>query len=281
MVFFDIASSWHRIYALYVEALLRYGSGLADADATVGDDSACYLGRWLAANESRYSALPDYLTLREVHAVFHRQADKATREATRSGADHDEMIESLRTASQAVVAAIAAFSVATGAKQGSGRGQPAAPKDCPIHAYQLGVEVIDEQHAALARLTGFLAGDPGAKLCASGNPEVLAELASLAELHFKTEEIYMRHIAMPRGELAAHVAAHRSILDTLHKLGANAAEMEQLTVGDILPKFSRWFAGHLIDFDYAMKVAQADAVPGAGADTQITGRRAAGPLMQD
>lgn len=125
--------------------------------------------------------------------------------------------------------------------------------ECPVGKYKLGIPVIDDQHQALAALTTRLMENPSEKFSGMDNAELIHELALLTDLHFKTEELYMRSIQLPSIELQKHVAAHQRILNNLSSLSTNAGNLELLTIGDVIPKFAHWFSGHLIDYDYSLK----------------------------
>jgi nitrogenase subunit NifH len=62
-------STWKRKLVLYI-ATPDHSLKVAE----VGADNKCELGQWIAGDGSKYSSLPEFKTLREEHAHFHKAA---------------------------------------------------------------------------------------------------------------------------------------------------------------------------------------------------------------
>jgi hemerythrin len=80
-----------------------------------------------------------------------------------------------------------------------------------------------------------------------------SEITSAVELHFDTEEAYMRKICLPQSSYSRHVGEHEKILDALYRIGAHAADLKSVGVADLLGYLRRWFGGHLMDSDFEIK----------------------------
>lgn len=255
MIFFEIAISWHTIYALYVEAVLKYvGPSKGTADS-LHDEHSCYLGRWMHKVETEFSALREFENLRLKHNRFHEIATAAIGAASlneAAPASLDESIGAVRLSSHSVVDAILSLERAVTREEGKSLEAP-TQLECPVRKYRLGIPIIDDQHYALVGLARKLMERPSEKLSDAENIELIAELTALTHLHFMTEEIYMQSIQVPPLELKKHQAEHKQILDRLTGLSTNAGKFETLTTADIIPQFARWFSGHLIDYDYSLK----------------------------
>jgi hemerythrin-like metal-binding protein len=255
MLFYDIAPHWHRVYALHVEALLKYCGPSGDAIHTLPGAHACYLGKWIENADKAYAASPDFLELKACHDAFHELTDQALREADQNRNNAfwlTRMTDRLHRASILVTEALARWDSAVN----PGR-QAAVPSshatDCPMAQYQTGIRIIDEQHEALSALSKMLLENASEKITYQENAVILSELAALTALHFDTEEIYMECIQLPPLELEKHKAQHKQILSRLFALCDNAEELSHYTIADLMPKFALWFKDHLIDYDYSLK----------------------------
>lgn len=269
MIFFDVAAHWHKIYALHLEMRTAYGADDVPAPESVCADENCYLGRWIHGRGQQFAALPDFIALRLQHAAFHAIACEMVNAFKQGDLAAGQQIKAtrFRTTSAAVIAALDVLSAEIDRLEAGQR--PLQPSSdpvgefCPINAIKIGVPELDGQHASLAALARLLMANPLSKLSGDQIPELLVELTSLVALHFDTEELYMRHAGMPAGQLAQHVAAHRTILEGFRQISTGADKVELISVSDILPKVGRWFLDHLLDYDYGIK----PLVSGANGET--------------
>jgi hemerythrin-like metal-binding protein len=255
MIFSDIATHWHRVYALHVEALLKYSGPSGNAIHVLPDAHACYLGKWLSGTGKAYAAFPDFLELKACHDAFHELTDQALREAAQNRNNAiwlTRMSDHLHRASLQVTEALARLdSVINPGRRAADVSSHAT--DCPTGQYRTGIRIIDEQHEALTALTKRLWENASEKITYQENMVILRELAALTALHFDTEEVYMECIQLPPLELEKHKAQHKQILSRLFALCDNAEELSHYTIADLMPKFALWFKDHLIDYDYSLK----------------------------
>jgi hemerythrin-like metal-binding protein len=255
VIFFDIAAYWHKIFSLYVEAVLKYVSSSEEAGEAIHDVSSCYLGKWMSGAGSCFSLMPEFQQLNIIHSDFHdfaTDAIQAANEKRSSAAWLSQTINTLRQSSFTVIEALATLDAAI-ATESVVNQDTTLEIDCPISKFKLGVSVIDDQHQALAALAQRLMENPSVKFSDQDNAELVTQLAALTALHFKTEEIYMRSIQLPPLELKKHMAEHQRIVDSLFLLSESTGHVEQLTTADLKPKFTHWFTNHLIDYDYSLK----------------------------
>jgi hemerythrin-like metal-binding protein len=253
MVFFDIADYWHRVFALYIEAVVKYVAPSDHHADMVHDECSCYLGQWLA--KAQYASVPEFENLHLKHHRFHEIATSVIQAANQKNVTPawlDEAIEALRQSSYAEIDAISALNRIVSPQVECDQ-DSSDEIDCPIRQYKLGVPIIDDQHYALVGLARRLMECPSAAFSDAENVELVTQLAILTGLHFKTEEIYMWSIQVPPVEMQNHMAAHKRILDSLTRLSVHAGQFEHLTIGDVIPKFVHWFSDHLIDYDYSLK----------------------------
>lgn len=257
MSYLELAVYWHSIYALYVEAALKY---TALSDETVNflhDAKTCYLGRWMSRADAAMAARPEFQVLAACHDRFHAITEQLIDEINRKSVDHahlDAMIEQVRQASRDVMAAIVGLGKVLSRIDDTEQlsGDLAYDPACPLSVHEVGIPVIDLQHRTLARMAKSLVQHPESRLDDHDSKEFLAELVSLTDIHFRTEEIYMRSIQLPPGELQRHISEHQRILKSLLSLSENAGEL-QATASSLVPQLFRWFSDHLIDYDYSLK----------------------------
>ncbi len=146
-------------------------------------------------------------------------------------------------------------------------------------SFDTGLPEIDEQHRRLVQLLNSLASHIA---FGSGVPEVsvlLDELADYAVYHFETEEsIWHAHFSGDPLEVA-HLASHRSFVDTVAKL-RHAGTIQSLdsVLEAILAFLTRWLAAHILESDrrlalivLAVRSGMPLAVAKAHADAEMQG----------
>jgi methyl-accepting chemotaxis protein len=106
---FDEAINAHSAWKIKLAMYIRR----PDGSIKVGDvcvDNKCALGRWIYGEGAKWSHLPQYETLKEEHARFHRSAGEVVKKADKG----ENMVEEVAlgstsefaSASSAVVKAI-------------------------------------------------------------------------------------------------------------------------------------------------------------------------------
>ena len=74
MIDFDIAKTWHKLFAEHLELIAHGAIEEELTEASVCDDRACKLGKWLDGPAHAMSNLPSYTELRRHHRHFHQSA---------------------------------------------------------------------------------------------------------------------------------------------------------------------------------------------------------------
>ena len=110
MDFFDQAIAAHSAWKTKLRQYISHHDGsLKLADIAV--DNKCELGQWIHGEGSRYSKLPEYATLKNEHARFHKAAADVVRKADSGQSVAEEVAlggkSDFSAASSAVVLAIA------------------------------------------------------------------------------------------------------------------------------------------------------------------------------
>jgi len=77
---FDEAIATHSAWKQKLSAYLRNPDHSINP-AILESDSVCELGKWIAANATRYRDHADFTTLRREHAAFHKAAADIVRRA--------------------------------------------------------------------------------------------------------------------------------------------------------------------------------------------------------
>lgn len=109
---FDDAIKAHSAWKMKLSTYLKKPNGSLKA-AEIQPDNKCNLGQWIHGEGKKWAALPEYTTLKNEHARFHKAAaqvvtkgdsGQSTSEDTAIGAKSE-----FASASSAVVAAIMAI----------------------------------------------------------------------------------------------------------------------------------------------------------------------------
>jgi hemerythrin-like metal-binding protein len=259
LVFFDIAALWHKMYALNIEMKVESGEACSAESDKSSKTTLCYLGRWLTGYGSMFRPLRSYRTLVESHDHFHTQAGQMLRQHADGNHPLAGQIRQgeYRSASLAVVSAIDLLASDIARVEGKSPKPDATDPEiktiCELTATPIGIPVLDQQHALLAGLTEVLLSQATATLDSHHVQEILNALTSSVELHFETEEAYMRHIGMPQLAYASHLTEHARILDAMNRLVAQASVIKTITVADLRFHFRQWMGAHLLDFDYIIR----------------------------
>lgn len=111
----------------------------------------------------------------------------------------------------------------------------------------LGINIIDEQHLKIASMLNELNDALKRTESMPQQLQLLENIVSSTEEHFKTEERLMREYGYP--EQLGHQKAHVDLLDEINYL------REQFTQGGelvLLQKLKDWFSGHIVNADKAL-----------------------------
>jgi hypothetical protein len=112
MMDFDQAITAHSAWKRKLTDYLSKRDGSLNA-GELGADNKCPLGQWIYGEGSKHSRLPEYATLKDQHALFHRTAAEVVRRANSDPSASVTSILGVGTefsrASSAVVLALAAM----------------------------------------------------------------------------------------------------------------------------------------------------------------------------
>jgi hypothetical protein len=109
---FDEAIKAHSSWKMKLSTYLRKPDGSLKV-SEIQVDNKCALGQWIYGEGAKYSSLPEYATLKQEHAKFHKAAAQVVYKAD-SGQDTSEETalgtkSEFTSASSAVVSAIMAI----------------------------------------------------------------------------------------------------------------------------------------------------------------------------
>ncbi len=122
--------------------------------------------------------------------------------------------------------------------------------------YEMGIEVIDEQHKELIRITGELS----VLLTSAVQGEdiydemvaIIQRLTDYTVYHFKYEEEIFERLNYEYRE--AHVEEHNQLISQISKLDLRAVDEDQVTYGKKILKFLiSWVFKHISGSDFLYK----------------------------
>jgi hemerythrin len=258
---FDIAKTWHKLFAEHLELVAH---GIIDeelSEASVCDDGACKLGKWLDGPAHAMSKLPSYTDLRFHHHHFHQCACdllRIARDASHAGA-RNVAVANFRAASTTVVAAIDQLvadhaALDSGHDSGGVFGEPGTkPHASWNEAMSTGVAAIDDHHKAIVTILDKLAVTPDLPVMSELANDALTDLGRILQLHFAVEETYLKKCGMPEQELAAHLREHYKILEQYAEINFDAMTRGHMRIKDISATVKAWAVDHVITYDLAIK----------------------------
>jgi len=261
MIDFDIAKTWHKIFA---EQILFAAMGLiteTPSAQSVCDDTACKLGKWLQGTGKGMEDLPSYVALVDTHRRFHGIACQfmAAIQGNQDAAMLDRIEHEFKAVSSDVLMAIDRLSV----EMGSTHPDHAFPSQFvqPAPSNQIvwddtltiGIEAIDEHHKAILRIIGKLTSSPEAALRSELVVDCLTDLGKILDLHFSVEEAHMRQLGVPHDEFAAHCNSHMEILNQYADMNIAISQKKELKVKDVANQAIQWAIDHVVEYDLGLK----------------------------
>lgn len=109
--------------------------------------------------------------------------------------------------------------------------------------YELGIKEIDAQHiklvAILNTLIDAMRSGKGRQIAG----DILKDLVSYMDTHFKTEEVYFEKFNY--AETIAHVAEHEKLRTRVLELVADLDKNKLLISGELLRFLTTWLDGHI------------------------------------
>jgi len=206
MIDYDIAKTWHKIFA---ERLELVAEGLIDevlSPQQISDDSACKLGKWLYGAGKRFAELPAYAELLKVHQRFHDTACGYVNLMQGDSPEHlKQAIEAdFKSTSGFVVTAIERLQLAVESEHQPTGYKPQFPDPAALHpalwdeSLTLGLPAIDEQHKAIAAICEKLMKNPDESAHSEYSVDCLIDLGKILALHFEVEEAHMQQLGIRR-----------------------------------------------------------------------------------
>ena len=261
MIDFDIAKTWHKIFA---EKLEFVAAGLIEQTpvlANVCDDTACKLGEWLYGPGKRLEKLPAYSRLMKSHERFHDIACHYLNTSLGKTSDQLKLDAEVdfKEASADVQAAIEQLSAAFENSQGQVvyASQYAAPTEPDQIVWDgslaIGLPAIDDHHQALVGILSKLMRNPHASLHDESVVDNLTEITRILGLHFTVEEAHMRKLGVPEDEYSEHLRKHVEILDQCANLNLTSFNSRDMKVRDIAEQIRTWAIDHVIEYDFNIK----------------------------
>lgn len=261
MIDFDMAKTWHKMFANQIELVV---AGLIDecpALDSVCDDSACKLGTWLYGSGKTLEVLPSYDQLKTHHHQFHQVAcDVLRAHLTHSGEEKiGAALAEFGSVSAEVVRLIDCLK-ADYRERGHGiafKSQYGAPPQRVIDEWDgsltVGLPEIDAQHRSILKLANQLLYAPEESLGSELANEALTELGKFLQLHFAIEEANMKQLGMPEAEFAEHHNRHEEMLKQYAEVVIEAYENPQRKVKDIAAFVREWGIDHVVAYDLNIK----------------------------
>lgn len=250
----DLLFVWHRIFADYVRRALDMGQPLRLQQEDVGDPARCEIGRWLLAQQPNLGAMPAFQELTQVHRAYHRVVDRLLalqQPGQPRGLDEQQRAE-LEQASAAVTTAIAAL-IEESVVQG---GPPMPSSAAPFwdDSLRIGIDLIDEQHAAIAELAVRVAQYPETALSSDAGTTFLAGFFRVVAFHFDTEEQLMATYPVPASWREAHIRAHSAMLETIVAYSYDQTlGQRSKRIAEIMQDLSEIVVEHVRNCDFGFK----------------------------
>ncbi len=119
---------------------------------------------------------------------------------------------------------------------------------------QIGLPLIDGQHAALIAELNRLILDQQAGWSTEVLVDVLSELGRALDDHFRCEEGLFSSLGMSGAEIDAHVAAHLEILSQYVELNLDLMRQPQAhSAAHALGLVRQWVVGHILSHDLRLR----------------------------
>jgi hemerythrin-like metal-binding protein len=250
----DFLFAWHRVFADYVRRALDRTQPLRLERNDLGEAARCEIGRWLVAQQPHLGAMPAFQSLTHVHRIYHQLAEQllASQHERQTRGPDEQQLAALGQASDAVTAAIAALMEEL-VVQGM---RPASLPAVPFwdDSLRIGIDLIDDQHAAIAELAARVAQYPATALSSEAGTAFLTGFFRLVAFHFETEEQLMATHPVSASWREEHIRAHSAMLDTIvaysydQTLGRSPKR-----IADIMRDLSEIVVDHVRNCDFGFK----------------------------
>jgi hemerythrin-like metal-binding protein len=256
MIDFDIAKTWHKIFAEKLEFVVM---GLIEETCSpeqICDDSACKLGNWLHGPGKQMEGLPAYTNLLKTHQHFHEVAYRYLSIGRSSSDDNlkQDVEADFKNVSARVIAAIERLQVEA-ERTHQQTGFTSQFQNASLHrtawdeSLTIGLPAIDEQHKAIAAIVDKLMKDPEESLHSEFTIENLTDLGRILEMHFAVEEAYMQRLGMTRDEFEAHRQRHFEIVQQYVDMNIASYKIRDMKIKDIAQQIMGLAIDHVVEYD--------------------------------
>ncbi len=117
----------------------------------------------------------------------------------------------------------------------------------------VGIPSIDKEHAALMGEISRLIGPPAVCLDSERFSELISRLWRHLAEHFEHEEAIIRRCGLPASEVAAHLRAHREILEQYTALQFDRMSQSSLDQAEVFAMIKSWIIDHLVAYDLKLQ----------------------------
>ncbi len=115
----------------------------------------------------------------------------------------------------------------------------------------VGVKLFDEQHKGLIAMLNKMIKDPTATTRSETISDVLTDMTSYAQKHFKAEEDLMIEHGYPQYE--EHKSQHKAFKIKVAELCTATMEGDEAVPQVLLEYLSQWLTQHILDEDMEYK----------------------------
>jgi len=119
--------------------------------------------------------------------------------------------------------------------------------------FELGIDVIDEQHEKLVSLINKLANKLAAQSSEVQIHKVLNELVDYTIYHFTTEEAIWNQCLSGDAMMLEHINTHQDFVDEINTVKKNMQNVSESNVSEkVLSYLTHWLVFHILDTDRRM-----------------------------
>ena len=116
-------------------------------------------------------------------------------------------------------------------------------------SYNLGVEIIDEQHKNLVQIINDLDDLLKGSFCSKKLESLFSELVDYTKYHFSTEERLMKTRDYGAARIDAHLRQHYQFVQQIQSLHNDAATLDKQEAEWVLKYLTNWLTNHILKVD--------------------------------
>lgn len=250
----DFLRIWHRVFAQNLEYVIARLQDASDfRPESVGDDTICKMGCWLAEQSDAVRRLPEFVDLCAEHARFHRVAAsmiQAFQDGNQDAAQRmvqGEYAEVVRL----VDLAIDRLSNALGHRGVNAcrfnEADLVQRESIWNDSLNIGIPHVDRRHHAMAMMIDQLNQHPDLDVAQEDAQTFLGNLRELIRRDARGEQEFLSELQDNGHDCVAHLASHEDVLAYFDSIldGVHAG----VTLGSIGQRLGDWYIEHLVTFD--------------------------------